>query len=269
VATFDPVLLRAHNPGAMTGAGNNTYLIVGDRGRAALIDAGLGDAPYLGGLDRALGRAGASLAHVIVTHGHADHASGARALAAAYPTARFLKYPWAAVDQEYGVRWENVDEGDTIDLGGERLTIVRTPGHSPDHIAVWHPGSRTMFTGDLLVAGGSVMIHSSRGGSLVEYIRSLERVLSFHPAVLLPAHGPRIDDPDALVSGYIAHRRMREQQVVDALGAGHATVEAIAESIYDGLDAALVPAARENVRAHLEKLRDEGRASCERGRWRL
>ena len=52
---------------------------------------------------------------------------------------------------------------------------------------------------------------------------------------------------------------MRERQVVAALAAGHRTVEAIAESIYDGLEPGLMPAARENVRAHLEKLAADGR----------
>ena len=45
-----------------------------------------------------------------------------------------------------------------------------------------------------------------------------------------------------------------------ALTAGHATVEAIAESIYDRLEPELMAAARENVRAHLEKLKADGRA---------
>ena len=58
---------------------------------------------------------------------------------------------------------------------------------------------------------------------------------------------------------------MRERQVLAALGAGYATVETIAESIYDGLAAALIPAARENVRAHLEKL--EARRPRRRRRW--
>ena len=43
----------------------------------------------------------------------------------------------------------------------------------------------------------------------------------------------------------------------------------IVESIYDGLAPALVPAASENVRAHLEKLKREGRAVQRDGRWRL
>ena len=47
------------------------------------------------------------------------------------------------------------------------------------------------------------------------------------------------------------------------------TVETIAESIYHGLEPALMPAARENVRAHLEKLRSDGVASMEADRWRL
>ena len=57
--------------------------------------------------------------------------------------------------------------------------------------------------------------------------------------------------------------------MLDALRAGHASVQAIAESIYDGLAPALMPAAHENVRAHLEKLKTEGRATDEDGRWTL
>jgi hypothetical protein len=87
--------------------------------------------------------------------------------------------------------------------------------------------------------------------------------------VLLPAHGPCIDDPHTLLVSYLEHRRMRERQVIDALKAGHATVEAIAETIYDRLDPALMDAARENVSAHLEKLRAEGTASVELDRWRV
>ena len=122
----------------------------------------------------------------------------------------------------------------------------------------WRSGTSrrgTIFTGDLVVQGSSVMIHWSRGGDLGQYLASLERLLALEPRRLLPAHGPAIDDPRAVLTGYLEHRRQRERQVVDALRAGHATVQAIAESIYDGLDPALMAAAQENVRAHLEKLK--------------
>src|SRR4029077_12926899 len=77
-----------------------------------------------------------------------------------------------------------------------------------------------------------------------------------------------IDDPRTVLAGYLEHRRQRERQVFAALEAGHATVQAIAESIYDGLAPALMPAAQENVRAHLEKLKRDGRATDDNGRWR-
>ena len=133
----------------------------------------------------------------------------------------------------------------------------------------WHEPSRTAFTGDLVVEGSSVMISWSRGGNLAQYLAALERLRALEPQVLLPAHGPKITDPDRLLIGYLEHRRLRERQILAALQRGHATVQTIAESIYDGLEPALMAAARETVRAHLEKLKAEGRAVDEHGRWRM
>jgi glyoxylase-like metal-dependent hydrolase (beta-lactamase superfamily II) len=266
---FKPLLLAARNPTPMTGDGNNTYLLTADGGPATLIDAGVGHEQHLAELATALRDRRAQLTDVLVTHGHPDHASGAAALARAYPGARFLKQPWPGQDEQYAVAWRPLADGDGVVAGGERLRVVGTPGHSPDHLAFWHEESRTMFTGDLVVLGTSVMIHASRGGDLSDYMRSLERVLALRPAVVLPAHGPRVTDPVTLLTAYLEHRRDRERQVIAAIGSGHATVEAIANSIYHDVAAALMPAARENVRAHLEKLRVEERAFCDLDRWRL
>ena len=263
-----PLLLTAHNPGPMTGKGNNTYLMVQGRS-ATLIDAGVGDPRHLADVAAALATAGAQLTHVLVTHGHPDHASGAPALAASYPAARFLKYPWPLEDGRYPIEWTHVGEGEEIPLGANALITVHTPGHSPDHLAFLDPSEGAIFAGDLLVKGSSVMIHTSKGGNLALYLASLERLLALDPRVIYPAHGPRIDDPHAVISAYLAHRRMREGQVLTALRAGLATVEAIADSIYDDLDPALTTAARENVRAHLEKLRAERRARPDGDEWRL
>ena len=265
-----PILLFAHNPSAMTGPGNNTYLLISAGGipfRAALIDAGVGTPEYLRDLDAALTERHARLETVLVTHGHPDHAAGAPSIAAAHPSAVFAKYPWPEEDARYPTAWQRLRDGEVVVAGDEPLTALHTPGHSPDHLAFWHAPSRTIFSGDLVAFGTSVMIHWSRGGDLAQYLASLERLLALAPTRLLPAHGPPIDDPQAILTGYLAHRRQREAQVLEALHRGHTTVQAIAESIYDGLAPALVPAAQENVRAHLEKLKTERIAAHDDDRW--
>jgi len=266
---FNPIRLDAHNPSSMTGSGNHTYLLIGTDGSAVLIDAGVGDGRHLEALAQSLDAGRAHLRDVIVTHGHMDHASGAPAIAREHPGARFFKYPWREEDGKYSIEWLPIREGDRFAAGDSSLVALHTPGHSPDHVALWHEDSRSAFTGDLVVQGSSVMIHATKGGDLAQYLLALERLLALTPSRLLPAHGPEIPNPDALLRSYLEHRRRREAQVIDALEAGRDAVPSIVESIYDGLAPALVPAASENVRAHLEKLKREGRAVQRDGRWRL
>jgi glyoxylase-like metal-dependent hydrolase (beta-lactamase superfamily II) len=253
----------------MTGDGNNTFLIPGDDGRAVMIDAGQGRDEHLRLIEDHLRQSGQRLHRVLVTHAHPDHAAGAPAIARAHPGAQFHKYPWPGQDEKFGVEWQTLGDAASVAVGAEALSVLHTPGHSPDHLAFWHEASRTLFSGDLVIARGSVMIHSTGGGNLAEYLASLERIRALAPAKLLPAHGPVIDEPIPVLTRYIEHRLAREVQVLDALGAGPRTVEAIAESIYDGLDPALLPAAHETVRAHLDKLRLEGRAAVDADRWSI
>lgn len=245
----------------MTGSGNHTYLLCKPGGCATLIDAGIGNDGHLRSLSEQLAAHGAHLDDVLVTHAHPDHASGVTALAAAFPAAKFSKYPWPDQDEKYSVTWRILHDGQIMPAGDTELTVLHTPGHSPDHLSFWHEGSRTVFSGDLVVLGSSVMIHASGGGDLGQYLSSLDRVRTLAPARLLPAHGAMIGDPETVLTGYIEHRLQRERQVVDALQAGSTTVESIAESIYHGLDSRLVPAAMETVRAHLAKLMVDGRVS--------
>jgi glyoxylase-like metal-dependent hydrolase (beta-lactamase superfamily II) len=264
---IEPIRIDAHNPSPMTGAGNATYLLLDDGGDAMLVDAGVGKAEHLAALDERLSREQARLTRVLVTHSHPDHMSGAVHLAGAYPGARFLKMP--GPDDDTKVAWEQIAEGATVHIGGAAWTVLHTPGHAPDHLALWHEPSATIISGDLVVAGSSVAILYSKGGDLTAYLETLERLRRLRPARLLPAHGPRIDDPDALLRKCIEHRLLRERQVVAALADGFDTVSSIADSIYHGLAPALLPAARDTVHAHLEKLTREARVSRQAERWIL
>jgi glyoxylase-like metal-dependent hydrolase (beta-lactamase superfamily II) len=265
---FNPIRIDARNPSPMTGSGNSTYMIATPGGSALLVDAGVGHPEHLDHLRSELARVDARLETVAVTHWHGDHASGAPAIARAHRGATFAKYQWSDEDEKIEVPWTALSDGMTVRAGDHTLVAVHTPGHSPDHLAFWHEDSRTLFAGDLVIQGSTVMIHWSHGGDLAQYLQSLERVLRLKPKRLLPAHGPAVENPDALLRTYIDHRLLRERQVLAALGAGHDTVSSITESIYHGLGAALMPAAHETIRAHLEKLRQDGRVTEADERWR-
>lgn len=257
-----PIPIHAANPGPFTGTGNWTYFIPG--AAPVLIDAGVGQAAHL---DEIAAVAPRGPSQVLVTHAHRDHASGAPALRARWPHARFSKWPWPGRDPELDVRWQPLEDGQRIPAGDTELEVLHTPGHAPDHVVFWHAESRTAFGGDLVVRGSTVFIPASNGGCLVEYLQSLRRILALNPKRLYPAHGAVIEEPAALIQQYLDHRHQREAQVLATLEAGHDTVDAITARVYTGLSSALVPMARESVLAHLRKLERDGLARVEGEHW--
>jgi len=249
-----PVALHAANPGPMTGAGNWTWLIPGRV--PTLIDAGVGMPAHLDALASALG--GATLAQVLVTHGHSDHAAGAPAIAARMPSARFLKCLWPGRDQRWDVPWVPIGDDDQIEAGDTVVAAVHTAGHAPDHLCFWHAESRSLFGGDLAIEDTTVWIPSNHGGDLQAYLRSLERVIALNPSRVFPAHGPIIENPTALLSSYLAHRQKRERQVIDALRSGDRTADEVVARIYSRLGDEIRARAVETVIAHLRKLELDG-----------
>jgi glyoxylase-like metal-dependent hydrolase (beta-lactamase superfamily II) len=260
-----PLPIHAFNPGPMTGAGNTTWLLPGRI--PTLIDAGTGEPQHLDAVADAL--AGRDLLQVLVTHGHTDHATGAPALAQRWPRARFRKLPWPERDARVDVRWEWLADHERIEAGDTILMALHTPGHAPDHLCFWHAETRTIFCGDLVVKGTTVYIPGNEHGDVAAYVASLERVLALGPVRLYPAHGPVVEEPAAILRGYVEHRREREEQVLDALRQGDVTAEAMTARIYRGLNGKLVPFARESVMAHLRKLEREGRTRRDGDRWSM
>jgi glyoxylase-like metal-dependent hydrolase (beta-lactamase superfamily II) len=256
--------LHAANPGPYTGAGNWTYLVPGEA--PVLVDAGVGRPEHL---DAIAAVAPGGPARVVVSHAHSDHATGAPAIAARWPSAAFAKYPWPEEDARGAIKWAPLEDGSRIGTGEGDIEVVHTPGHAPDHVVLWHAASRTLFGADLLQLGNTVAIPASKGGDLAAYLRSLKRVQALGPSRVLPAHGPVIEDPLALIEHYLAHRHHREVQILTALEARIDTVDAIAERIYTALDPRLGPLAKESLLAHLVKLENEGLARRDGQRWRL
>ena len=257
--------MSGFNPGLYTGAGNNTYLIRGDT--PTLLDAATGEAAHLTALAGAL--ASDSLAQVLVSHAHPDHAGGCDPIAARWPEAVFRKMPWPERDRLQSVECAPIEEGDMLPAGDGALLAIHTPGHAPDHLCFYHEATGTLFSADLVVPGSTVVIPASREGSLTQYLASLRLVQALAPARMLPAHGPAIDDPQAILNQYLEHRQRREDQIVAALRAGDRRPDAIVVRLYEGLGTELKRLARESVVAHLVKLRDEGRARSDGEEWEL
>ncbi len=222
----DILRIVAPNPGPMTLAGTNTYVVGSDP--AYVIDPGPDDAAHLDAVRAAAGERG-GIGGVLLTHGHADHTAGVESLGA------------------------EVSSGDR-----GSFSVLLTPGHSPDHVCFVR--DRVCFCGDLILGlGSSIIPPAASGGSLADYMNSLRRVGELELDLLAPGHGPWITDPAAKVAEYVAHRESRERRLVAALESGERSRETLLATVWDDVPDVLRPAAAIAMQAHLEKLDAEGR----------
>jgi glyoxylase-like metal-dependent hydrolase (beta-lactamase superfamily II) len=250
----------------MTGPGTNAYLI--GTSEVALIDPGPDSASHLAAL---IDAAGGRLKWILCTHTHLDHSPGARALKAA-TGAQVLGYgevPRDGRQDEAFAPDRALRDGDTLDGGEFRLRAVHTPGHASNHLCYLLVGARWLFTGDHVLQGSTVVI-SPPDGDMIDYLGSLERLLTLDLAALAPGHGNLIDKPHDEVRKLIAHRLKRERKVIDAFAARNpATLDDLLPLAYDDVSPRIHPVARRSLHAHLIKLKREGKAIEEGDRWAL
>ncbi len=245
-------LVLGQNPGLRTGLGTNTYLL-GDE-RLLLIDTGAGIPAYDPLLQEAVEDSNGRLALILITHGHRDHIGGLGAVSRMYPDAVARKFSGGKPPS----RFQPVAGGELIRLDGMTLKAIHTPGHAADHLCFYWVEARVLFSGDLILGEGTAVIPRI-GGSLTDYLESLERLRSLDIRRIHPGHGPAIQDPQAKITEYIEHRRMRERQVLDALQAGARTIPEMVARIYADVPTALHQLAEESVWNHLVKLEGENR----------
>ncbi len=233
--------IRASNSGPFTLSGTNSWIV--GRAPAWLVDPGPALDSHVAALVREIEARG-GLGGIALTHDHPDHNEAVPAI-----RERFSEAPLAGARGDVDVRLEP----------GARfgpLEPVPTPGHAPDHYAF--VTGRAALTGDAVLGEGSVFI-APDPGALAGYLDALRALRSRELDVLLPGHGPPVDDPAAKLDEYIAHRLDRERRLLAALDAGLRTVDELLDEVWSDAPAALRPAATVTLAAHLDKLADEGR----------
>lgn len=253
------VRILAPNPGPMTLDGTNTYVV--GSAPAWVIDPGPADAGHIAEV-RDVAEARGEIGGVVLTHSHLDHNAGVEMLGAGLALGHADGFDDVAAMFGDGA-------APPASLGsrdGERVGPFRaysTPGHATDHVvfALDEGESGTVvFCGDLVLGEGSTIVPpASGGGSLADYMASLELLASLGATLLCPGHGPPIADPAAKVAEYAAHRLDRERLLVAALAAGKRSTDELLDAAWSDVPEPMRPAAALAMRAHLEKLAAERR----------
>ncbi len=202
------------------------------------------------------------LARILITHTHRDHVGGLaeiiRQVEAAGAEPPIVHAHPAGVEvlrREWRVTNAlPLRDGQELKAEAACLRVLYTPGHCDDHICFYETGTAALFSGDLVVGKGTAWV-----GDLVAALSSLRRVRALRPRLLCPGHGPMVPDATRRIRTYLAHRYLRERQVMRCVKQGLGTATEIADVVYPSLDPLLTKAAERNINAHLDKLRREGR----------
>ncbi|MBW3535349.1 MAG: MBL fold metallo-hydrolase [Gemmatimonadetes bacterium] len=253
--------IQASNAGPFTLEGTRTFL-VGTR-RVAVVDPGPDDPGHVRAVAGVV--AGAEAVTLVLTHGHADHAGAAPALASlldAPVVGAWGTGPGEPGEDRHpgpaaGLSFRALGQGEVVPTDAGALVAVHTPGHTPDHLAFHWEAGRALLAGDLLLGRGDTTWVAGYPGCVTDYLASLERVSALPLDIIHPAHGPDLDDPAAALERFESHRRVRVRQVRDALAEapGADEAELLARVYGDAIPPGLRGAALESLRALVEHVR--------------
>ena len=259
---LEPGIARvlAHNPSAFTYYGTQTYLIGAEQ--VAVIDPGPDLPEHVDALEQAIG--GRKVTAIMCTHTHRDHSPAARPLAdrvgapiiGCAPLALETVGPRAdaSFDGDYAPDHLLLD-GDELEVDGDHVTAVATPGHTSNHLCFAYRGG--LFSGDH-VMGWSTTVVVPPDGDMADYMASLEKLRRRGDRIYYPAHGPAVTNPQQYVRHLVGHRMQREKQILTLAKEKARPISDIVAKAYPGLDPRLVAAAAGSICAHLLDLERRG-----------
>ncbi|MEQ9260837.1 MAG: hydroxyacylglutathione hydrolase [Roseovarius sp.] len=137
------------------------------------------DVPEAAPILKALAEKGWRASTVFLTHHHADHVQGLSELLAAHDA----KVVGAKADTHRLPKLDmTVKEGDALEIGAERGTVIDVSGHTVGHIALHFPHSAVVFTADSLMALGCGRVFE---GTMPQMWESLSKLAALPPETVI------------------------------------------------------------------------------------
>jgi glyoxylase-like metal-dependent hydrolase (beta-lactamase superfamily II) len=243
----------------MTLQGTNSYVIDCGSKEALVIDPGPAIERHVEALIETARGLKLGIAAIAITHGHPDHAPAAAVLARA-TGAGVYAHPASVVSHDFDLPLEG-----ELRVGKTALRVIDAPGHTFDHVVFGLAAQRALFTGDVILGEGTVVI-APPGGAMRPYQATLQRLADEFPdaRTIYGGHGPVVTDARAKIAEYIAHRKMRERELLEELARGEATIPQMVLAIYGSARPVLWPAMARQMLAYLIALEREGRVTARR-----
>ena len=128
-----------------------------------------------------------------------------------------------------------VEDDTEIEVGGRRLRLIWTPGHTPGHLCIGDPATNAVFSGDHIL--GRITPHvgmwQADGTSpLHDFEDSLHKIDALGFDTVLPAHERVVDRPAERIGEILAHHVERKGHAMDAIGTGRSDIAGVAEQIF-------------------------------------
>ena len=171
----------------------NVYLVQGSRA-AMLIDSGYDeDDDHAARMEYIRQAGGPPIMGVLVTHRHRDHAGGAVRLKRD-TGAPILAHrdDRDAIERERFQGEAYVDEelqgGETFDLGGLTLEVIHAPGHTMGSVAVLARERHALLSADTILGVSTTLVRPGEG-NLRLYVQSVAALRELEPHVIYPGHG--------------------------------------------------------------------------------
>lgn len=242
----------------MTLTGTNSYVIDAGDGCAFVIDPGPAIERHIEALINNARQRHLAITAIGLTHGHPDHVPAAAPLAER-TGAIIYAHPHSEAPHDRDFSLES-----DLAIGTMRLRVIDAPGHTFEHVIFYEPQERALFTGDVILGEGTVVI-APPGGAMRPYMQTLARLRTeFSQAQhIYGGHGPRVDDAQGKITEYIAHRELRQRELLDVLRMSPSTIPELVARIYGETRRVLWPAAARQMLAYLVPLEEEGVVSAE------